>query len=84
MSSQRPRPPLPRLRPPAPAPLLPLRVAHFEVRKNLAGNWFWDLHAANGQIIATAGEHFATKANAERAAQSVKAIAPSAPIKITE
>jgi uncharacterized protein len=52
----------------------------FKIVRNSAGNWYWHLIAANGQKVATAGESFASKDNAKRAAENVKANAGSAGI----
>jgi uncharacterized protein YegP (UPF0339 family) len=52
----------------------------FKVLKNSAGNWYWHLKGANGQIVATAGESFSSKDSAKRAAENVKANTGSAGI----
>jgi uncharacterized protein len=54
----------------------------FKVLKTSAGNWYWHLIAANGQKVATAGESFASKDGAKRAAENVKANASSASIEV--
>lgn len=56
----------------------------FKVLKTSAGNWYWHLIASNGQKIATAGESFASKDSAKRAAQNVKDNAASAPIEVDD
>lgn len=56
----------------------------FKVKKNSAGHWYWDLVAENGQIVATAGESFATKDNAKRGAENVKANAVLASVVVEE
>jgi uncharacterized protein YegP (UPF0339 family) len=40
-----------------------------KVFKDKAGKWRWNLKAANGRKIATSGESFARRHNAERAAR---------------
>lgn len=50
----------------------------FEVYSDSAGHYRWRLKAENGQTVASSGESFASKANAERAAENVKANAGSA------
>jgi uncharacterized protein YegP (UPF0339 family) len=46
------------------------RGRHTEVfvRAGARGGWSWRLRAANGQVQSTAGEKFASKSNATRAA----------------
>jgi uncharacterized protein len=56
----------------------------FKVLKTSSGNWYWHLIASNGQKVATAGESFASKANAERAAENVKKNAGSAGIEVDD
>jgi uncharacterized protein YegP (UPF0339 family) len=52
----------------------------FVIYADGGGNYRWRLVAGNGQTIATSGEAFASKANATRAAENVKAGAGSATI----
>jgi uncharacterized protein YegP (UPF0339 family) len=47
-------------------------VCKFEVYADAAGKYRWRLKASNGEIVASSGESFASKANAERAARNVK------------
>jgi uncharacterized protein YegP (UPF0339 family) len=47
-------------------------VWKFEVYADSAGKYRWRLKAGNGEIVASAGEAFASKQNAERAAENVK------------
>jgi uncharacterized protein YegP (UPF0339 family) len=42
-----------------------------EVFADLAGEWRWRMVAGNGRIVATSGEAFASKGNAERAAEMI-------------
>lgn len=42
-----------------------------EKYEDKAGEWRWRLKAANGQIIATSGEGYKTKSNADRAIDTV-------------
>jgi hypothetical protein len=51
---------------------------HFEIYEDSAGNYRWRLKSGNGQIVASAGEAFASRANAVRAAENVKTHAGSA------
>jgi uncharacterized protein YegP (UPF0339 family) len=46
----------------------------FKVKKNSAGEWYWNLIAGNGQVVATAGESFSTnvKTNAGTATIEVE------------
>ena len=43
----------------------------FDIYKDSAGKYRWRLIAPNGQKVATSGESFANRGNAERAAQRV-------------
>jgi uncharacterized protein YegP (UPF0339 family) len=52
----------------------------FEIYADAGGNYRWRLVSSNGQTVATSGESFASKANATRAAENVKANAGSAQI----
>jgi uncharacterized protein YegP (UPF0339 family) len=42
-----------------------------EKYEDAAGEWRWRLKAANGQIIATSGEGYDSKSNADRAIDTV-------------
>lgn len=44
----------------------------FEIYSDVGGSYRWRLLAANGQIVASSGESFASKANAIRAAENVR------------
>ena len=44
----------------------------FEIYADASGSYRWRLVASNGQIVASSGESFASKANARRAAENVK------------
>lgn len=44
----------------------------FVVYQDAAGEWRWRLVAANGQVIATSGEGYTRKADAERAVDTVR------------
>jgi uncharacterized protein YegP (UPF0339 family) len=44
----------------------------FEIYADASGAYRWRLRASNGQIIASSGESFASKANATRAAENVR------------
>jgi uncharacterized protein YegP (UPF0339 family) len=52
----------------------------FEVYADAGGHYRWRLVSSNGQVVASSGESFASKANATRAAENVKANAGSASI----
>jgi uncharacterized protein YegP (UPF0339 family) len=52
----------------------------FVIYADSGGNYHWRLVASNGQTVATSGESFASKGNARRAAEGVKAGAGSAEI----
>jgi uncharacterized protein len=51
---------------------------NFEVYADAAGKYRWRLKGGNGQIVASSGESFASKSNAERAAEGFKASAKTA------
>jgi uncharacterized protein YegP (UPF0339 family) len=51
---------------------------HFEIYEDSGGHYRWRIKSANGQIVASSGEGFASRANAVRAAENVKANAGSA------
>jgi uncharacterized protein YegP (UPF0339 family) len=50
----------------------------FEVYRDEGGNYRWRLRAANGQVVASSVESFASYANAKEAVENVKANAGSA------
>ena len=52
----------------------------FEIYADASGSYRWRLVASNGQTVASSGESFASKANARRAAETVKANAGKAEI----
>jgi len=52
-------------------------TARFEIYEK--SGWRWKLIAANGEPIATS-EPYASQGNAQRGAETVKTVAPSAPI----
>lgn len=52
----------------------------FEVYQDVASKWRWRLVDGNNQKVASSGESFDSHSNAKRAAQNVKATAPSATI----
>jgi uncharacterized protein YegP (UPF0339 family) len=45
----------------------------FEIYQDVVHEWRWRLLAPNGKIIADSGEGYATRANARRAAENVRA-----------
>ncbi len=44
----------------------------FEIYADAGGNYRWRLVSSNGQIVASSGEAFASKSNAQRAAENVR------------
>jgi uncharacterized protein len=52
----------------------------FEVYKDGQGQYRWRLRAGNGQVIATGGEGYATKANALGGIKAVQRDAPTAEV----
>ncbi len=55
-------------------------AAKFEVYKDGKSEYRWRLRASNGQVIATGGEGYASKANAIRGIESVQKNAPAAAV----
>ena len=55
-------------------------MSKFVIYADRSGEYRWRLVASNGQTVASSGESFASKSNARRAAESVKASAPDAEI----
>lgn len=55
-------------------------MAKFEVYADAAGKYRWRLVAANGEKVASSGESFYDRADAKRAAETVKATAPNATV----
>ena len=53
-------------------------MPRFDIYKDRAGNYRWRLIADNGTKVASSGEAFSSRSNAERAAGTVKRLAPSA------
>jgi uncharacterized protein YegP (UPF0339 family) len=43
-----------------------------EIYQDVGGHYRWRLVSANGQVVASSGESFASKANARRAAENVR------------
>jgi uncharacterized protein YegP (UPF0339 family) len=56
----------------------------FEVKADKGDNYSWWLVSSNGQTVAWAGESFASKSNANRAAESFKAGAAEAKYELYE
>jgi len=50
----------------------------FEVYRDEGGNYRWRLRTANGQVVASSCESFASHADAKEAVENVKANAGSA------
>lgn len=57
-------------------------MQRFEAYEDRGGKWRWRLWAANDKIIANSGESFSSQAGALRAAEGVRATAPTATISI--
>jgi uncharacterized protein len=55
-------------------------MAKFELYKSPNGEYRWRLRADNGNIIATGGEGYASKATAKAGIESVKKNAPDATV----
>jgi uncharacterized protein YegP (UPF0339 family) len=55
-------------------------AAKFEVYKDGQGQYRWRLRARNGQVIATGGEGYSTKANAVGGIKAVQRDAPTAEV----
>ena len=55
-------------------------AAKFSVYKDARGEYRWRLKSSNGQVIATPGESFSSKASALSNIESVKRDAPGAPV----
>lgn len=53
-------------------------MAKFELYKGIDAQYRWRLKSANGQVIATGGEGYTTKAGAENGIAAVKRDAPGA------
>jgi uncharacterized protein YegP (UPF0339 family) len=57
-----------------------IMAAKFELYQSSNGEYWWRLKATNGQVIATGGEGYSSKAAAQGGIESVKRVAASAPI----
>lgn len=55
-------------------------MAKFEMYKDKAGEYRWRLKASNGQVIASSGEGYTTKASCQNGIDSVKKNAGGAAI----
>lgn len=55
-------------------------AAKFELYRSSNGEYRWRLRATNGQVIATGGEGYSSKAAAQNGIESVKRVAESAPV----
>jgi uncharacterized protein len=55
-------------------------MAKFELYKSPNGEYRWRLRATNGQVIATGGEGYSSKAAAQNGIQSVKRAAADASV----
>jgi len=57
---------------------------HFKVFKDQGGKPSWRLYSSNGQLVAWAGESFASTYNAKRSAQAFKVGAETARFEVYE
>ncbi len=55
-------------------------AAKFEVYQDSSKEYRWRLKSANGQVIATGGEGYSSRAGCENGIAAVKKDAPEAPI----
>jgi uncharacterized protein YegP (UPF0339 family) len=55
-------------------------AAKFELYQDAKDEYRWRLKSANGQVIATGGEGYASKAVAKNGIEAVKKDAPGAPV----
>ena len=55
-------------------------MAKFELYKSPNGEYRWRLRSTNGQVIATGGEGYSSKAAAQNGIQSVKRAAADASV----
>lgn len=55
-------------------------MAKFQVFRDASNQYRWRLRSSNGQIIATAGESFVTKAGAQNGIAAVKRDAAAAEV----
>jgi uncharacterized protein len=53
-------------------------AAKFELYRSSNGEYRWRLRASSGQVIATGGEGYSSKAAAQSGIESVKGVAESA------
>ncbi|MFC4358589.1 HVO_2922 family protein [Halobium salinum] len=54
--------------------------ATFELFRDAADEWRWRLRHRNGNVVASSGEGYSSKANARKGLRSVKRNAPAAPV----
>jgi uncharacterized protein len=59
-------------------------MAKFEIYKRKDGEYSWRMRSGNGQIIATAGEGFDTKAGAQNGVAAVQRDAAGAKVEETD
>jgi uncharacterized protein YegP (UPF0339 family) len=60
------------------------RITEYRIKPDRGGRWFWHMIAANGEVIGTSGQSFASQADAMRACENAKARAAQAPIRIQD
>ena len=58
-------------------------MGKFQIFQDKSGEYRWRLKAANGQIVATSGEGYKQKADAQRAVTTVQQLTPTATIEDT-
>ena len=61
-------------------------MARFEVYQDEEGEWRWRLRATNGQLLADAGEGFASRASVFRSIEAVREAVAEAkePLEVSE
>jgi uncharacterized protein YegP (UPF0339 family) len=59
------------------------QMGKFQIFQDKSGEYRWRLKAANGNIVATSGEGYKTKADAQRGVASVQQLTPTATIEDT-
>jgi uncharacterized protein YegP (UPF0339 family) len=59
-------------------------IAEWRVKRDKANRWFWHMIAANGQVIFTSGQAFASQGDAKRACEDAMARSARAPLKVED
>ena len=58
-------------------------MGKFQIFQDKSGEYRWRLKAGNGQIVATSGEGYKTKADAQKGVASVQQLTPTAAVEDT-